>query len=121
MWGGGAQPASHIDLILCYPIEKINSASSKTVMATSVLAAAVLLFFVLVIPTQGQDCSPLPCFGCSDTGSAITITCAGGGLTSFPSLPDDVQPRVDELVLRSNQITELTTADLVNYTILETL
>ncbi|XP_064392597.1 uncharacterized protein LOC135340207 [Halichondria panicea] len=90
-------------------------------MATSVLAAAVLLFSVLVIPTQGQDCSPLPCFGCSDTGSAITITCAGGGLTSFPSLPDDVQPRVDELVLRSNQITELTTADLVNYTILETL
>ena len=89
-------------------------------MATSVLAASVLLLSMLA-PTQGQDCSPLPCFGCSDTGSAITITCAGGGLVSFPSLPDDVQPRVDELVLRSNQITELTIADLVNYTILETL
>ncbi len=84
------------------------------------MTATVLLLSTLV-STVAQDCAPLPCFGCSGTSAGITITCAGGGLTSFPLLPEDVQPRVDELVLRSNQISEITVADLVNYTALEIL
>ncbi len=84
------------------------------------LTVSVILLSI-VVSIVAQDCASLPCFGCSIPGSAITITCAGGDLTSFPLLPEDVQPRVDELTLRSNQITEITVAHLVNYTALETL
>lgn len=89
-------------------------------MKLCILISALLLLSALRL-VEGQDCAPLPCFGCSNTGSAISIICAGGGLTDFPLLPADVQHRVDELNLRSNSISEISAADLVNYTSLEVL
>ena len=80
---------------------------------------AVLLTGLVVC--HGQDCVNLPCFGCTNPGSNIMIICVAGGLTSFPLLPEDVQPRVEQLNLRSNAISEIAASNLVNYTILETL
>ena len=80
----------------------------------------VVLLAGLVL-CHGQDCPNLPCYGCTNPGSNIDIICVAGGLTSFPLLPEDVQPRVEELNLRNNEITEITAYHLVNYTSLETL